>query len=118
MSRFDAGAAVPADRTKRSAGTRRPNDAAGVSKSGPVRDDAGSETGRRDLVVVNPKQTPPKGKPSRYGDALFLAHMFASKFDAPQQREKRRADPADANASYRNGDRQPAKPGRILSKKI
>ena len=105
---------MPADKGSRSAGMSRPNDPA----SDPVRDNAGTESERRDLVVVNPKQTRRKEKPSRYADALFLAHMFASKFDAPQQREKRRADPADANASYRKSARQPARPGRVLSKKV
>jgi hypothetical protein len=114
MSRFDAGAPVPGNKADRSAGQSRANDPA----VDPVRDSAGEESGRRDLVVVNPKQTPHKGKPSRYADALFVAHMFASKFDAPQQREKRRADPADANASYRKSIRQPARTGRVLSKKI
>ena len=90
-----------------------------ASQSGDrVRDESESKSERRDLVVVNPKETPHKGKRSRYADTLFLAHMFASKFDAPQQREKRRADPADANASYRKSARQAVKPGRYLSKKI
>ena len=96
---------------------------AGGATRGPVRDTAKASPERRDLVVVNPKITPDRttprsGKPSRYADVLFLAHMFASKFDAPQQREKRRADPADANASYRRSARVPGKTGRVLSKKI
>jgi hypothetical protein len=114
MSRFEAGATVPADKDRRSAGPSRQNNA----NNDPVRDSATDDSGRRDLVVVNPKQTTQQGKPSRYADALFLAHMFASKFDAPQQREKRRADPADANASYRKCVRQPVRPGRVLSKKV
>ncbi len=88
-----------------------PADHAGTDKPAP-------SAGPRDLAVVNPKRTAPKGKPSRYADALFLAHVFASKFDAPQQREKRRADPADANASYRKSGKKPAKLGRVLSKKV
>jgi hypothetical protein len=105
---------MPAEKSKRSASARRP----GGPDSDPVRDNAETASERRDLAVVNAKQTPTKGKPSRYADALFLAHMFASKFDAPQQREKRRAEPADANASYRRGAKQPARPGRVLSKKV
>lgn len=101
---------MPADRTKRNAPAAHAND--------PARDNGGPQSGRRDLIVVNPKETPRKGKPSRYADALFLAHMFASKFDAPQQREKRRAEPADANASYRQGAKRPARLGRVLSKKV
>lgn len=111
MSRFDAGAGVPADGTKRSAGVTCHNH----PPRDPVRDERCEPRG---LVVVNPKQMQAKAKPSRYADALFLAHMFASKFDAPQQREKRRADPADVNASYRKSARQPVRPGRVLSKKV
>ena len=98
------------DRTRRNADAPYPAD--------PVRDTDEPKSGRRDLVVVNAKETPRKSKPSRYADALFLAHMFASKFDAPQQREKRRADPADVNASYRKSAKRPAKPGRVVSKKV
>jgi hypothetical protein len=90
-----------------------------VSRSeGPVRDSANSGSSRRDLVPVN---TTAAGKPStrsRLTDSLFVAHLFATRFQEPQTREKRRADPADANASYRKGAKQPAKPGRYLSKKI
>jgi hypothetical protein len=111
MSRFDAGAPVPADRTRRNADASRPSD--------PVRGSPDADaSSRRDLIVVNKKQTQRPIKPSRYADALFLAHVFASKFDAPQTREKRRAEPGDANASYRAGAKRPAKLGRVLSKKI
>jgi hypothetical protein len=118
MSQFDAGAAVRADRTRRNAAGSLPSERAGEPSSEPVRDNAEAGAASRELVVVNPKPTAPKTKPSRYADALFLAHVFASKFDAPQQREKRRADPADANASYRKSVKRPAKLGRVLSKKI
>lgn len=101
---------MPADRTKSDQDVSQAAD--------PIRDKSDAESECRDLVVVNPKQTPRKGKRSRYADTLFLAHMFASKFDAPQQREKRRADPADANASYRKGAKRPVKTGRVLSKKV
>jgi hypothetical protein len=110
MSQSDPGAAVLADRTKSKQDASQAAD--------PVRDESEPGSECRDLVVVNPKETPRKGKRSRYADALFLAHMFASKFDAPQQREKRRADPADANASYRKGSKRPVKTGRVLSKKV
>lgn len=106
------------DKAGRGVGLVRSNEAAAAPDTEPVRHKADEKTGRRDVIVVNPEQTQRSGKPSRYADALFLAHMFASKFDAPQQREKRRAEPADANASYRKGDLQPAKTGRVLSKKI
>lgn len=113
-----------ADRTRRTLAGSLPSERPSGPAVDPVQDNAEAKAGAeantvsRELVVVNPKQTAPKGKPSRYADALFLAHMFASKFDAPQQREKRRADPADANASYRKSAKRPAKLGRVLSKKV
>ena len=113
MSRFDAGAPVPAGRTRRNTDASRASD--------PVRDsaDANASSSPRDLIVVNEKRTQRPTKPSRYADALFLAHVFASKFDAPQTREKRRAEPGDANASYRANVKRPApRLGRVLSKKI
>ena len=108
-----------ADRTKRIAAAPLPREQSEPATD-TVRDDAraSASAGTRDVVVVNPKRTVPNKQPSRYADALFLAHVFASKFDAPQQREKRRADPADANASYRKSAKKPAKLGRVLSKKI
>lgn len=99
-----------ADKTRRNADTRPPSD--------PVRDRDAPEEPGRDLVVVNPKQTTRKGPRSRYADALFLAHVFATKFDAPQTRQKRRADPAEANASYRKGAKRPARHGYTVSKKV
>ena len=111
MSQFDTGAAGAARQNEIRQAMRR-------SQVIPFGTSCESKSERRDLVVVNPKETPHKGKRSRYADTLFLAHMFASKFDAPQQREKRRADPADANASYRKGAKRPAKTGRVLSKKV
>lgn len=101
---------MPADRTRRQTESSRPAD--------PDRDSAETGPGARDLIAVNPQQSPRKGKLSRYADTLFLAHIFASKFGAPQQRERRKADPADANASYRKSAKRPAKPGRVLSKKV
>lgn len=107
-----------ADRIKRPPAISQPSEPRGAPAEEAAPDHAAASSGSRDLAVVNPRQTAPKGKPSRYADALFLAHVFASKFDAPQQREKRRADPADANASYRKSAKKPAKLGRVLSKKI
>lgn len=105
---------MPADRTRRPPAETGQNHRA----SDPVRDKAAPRADRRELIVVKPKETARKPQPSRYADALFLAHVFASKFDAPQTREKRRADPAEANTSYRKSAKRPVKPGRVLSKKI
>lgn len=78
---------------------------------------------RRDLVAVDPtpKAAPPQAsdKRSRLTDALFVAHLFATKFQAPQTREKRRAEPAEAEASYRKAAQARApRPGRVLSRKV
>ncbi len=105
---------MSADRIGRIPAPPRP----AARKADPVRDRSEPDNDRRDLIVVNPAQTQPKSKLSRYTDALFLAHVFASKYGAPQQREKRRADPGDANASYRKSAKRPALPGRVLSKKV
>ena len=75
---------------------------------------------RRDLVVLA-NRAPAKGrKPtSRLADASFLAHVVATKFKVPQTRQKRQAEPDEANASYRMAARRPApRPGCVLSRKI
>lgn len=106
------------DKIGRDAGLVRSNEAARTPKADSLRHKADAPSNRRDVIVVNPKETRRTGKPSRYAGALFLAHMFAAKFDVPQQREKRRADPADANAIYRDIGKRLVKAGRVLSKKI
>jgi hypothetical protein len=112
--RADRNKAIPAGSLPNAPASERTGEAAVA----PVQDSAEAGAASRALTVVNPKRTAAKAQPSRYADALFLAHVFATKFDAPQQREKRRADPADANASYRKSGKLPAKLGRVLSKKI
>jgi hypothetical protein len=84
----------------------------------PVRDSASSGSARRDLVPVSETIANKPLTRSRLSDSLFVAHLFATRFQEPQTREKRRADPADANASYRNSAKRPARTGRFLSKKI
>lgn len=71
----------------------------------------------RALVVINPVTTERHAR-SRLADAMFLAHMFATKFRAPQTCEKRRAAPADAEASYRKTTQPAVRTGRIVSRKI
>jgi len=81
----------------------------------PERDDV-LRLNRRELVVVNP---PARERPSsRLADATFLAHMFATKIWAPQTREKRRADPSDANRSYRKATQPSVPTGRLVSRSI
>ena len=88
----------------------------------PERDSVPTGAPVRDLVPLHPApadEEKPKPGPSRLTGALFLAHMFATKFKDPQTREKRRAEPGEANATYRKAARPPAtRTGRNMSKKI
>jgi hypothetical protein len=50
------------------------------------------------IAASAPREVPPS---LPRGDAAFLAHLIATKAHAPQTREKRRAEPAEALAAYR-----------------
>jgi hypothetical protein len=52
----------------------------------------------RALIVLNERQ-PTTAAPRR--DAAFLAHLLATKAQAPQTRARRRVEPAEALAAYR-----------------
>lgn len=55
----------------------------------------------RALTVIStpaPRDAPPQ---LPRGNAAFLAHLIATKDQAPQTREKRRAAPAEVLAAYR-----------------
>jgi hypothetical protein len=52
----------------------------------------------RALIVLN-ETSRPATAPRR--DAAFLAHLLATKAQAPQTRLRRRAEPAEAMAAYR-----------------
>lgn len=53
----------------------------------------------RALVITAPAATPePAARPRQ---AAFLAHLIATKEQAPQTRERRRAEPTEAIAAYR-----------------
>ncbi|MET0277915.1 MAG: hypothetical protein ABW198_06220 [Pseudorhodoplanes sp.] len=80
--------------------------------------DTGHESTSRDLVPLVDSKPNKSFTRSRLTDTLFLAHLFATRFQDPQTREKRRAEPSDANASYRKGAKRPTKTGRLLSKKV
>ena len=84
----------------------------------PVRDNEDAGAPGRALVPTDASEANKPLTRSRLIDTLFLAHLFATRFQEPQTREKRRADPADANASYRKSAKPAAKKGRFLSKKI
>ena len=83
----------------------------------PTKDNADDLKSRQLVPVELPNPSKPLTR-SRLTDTMFVAHLFATRFQEPQTREKRRADPADANASYRKSAKKPAKVGRFLSKKI
>ncbi|MCF8477322.1 MAG: hypothetical protein K9G60_09835 [Pseudolabrys sp.] len=51
------------------------------------------------MVVTGPTAPPAARTPARL--AVFLAHLIATKEQAPQTRERRRAEPGDALAAYR-----------------
>ncbi len=54
----------------------------------------------RALVVTAPPAAP-RTSPV-YRQAAFLAHLIATKDQAPQTRERRRAEPSEAIAAYRS----------------
>ena len=49
------------------------------------------------IAAPAPRDLPPLTR----GDSAFLAHLIATKTQAPQTREKRRAEPAEVLAAYR-----------------
>jgi hypothetical protein len=55
----------------------------------------------RALTVVSASAQRDVPQPLPRGDAAFLAHLIATREQAPQTREKRRAEPAEALAAYR-----------------
>jgi hypothetical protein len=66
-------------------------------------------SGSRALIPVTPAA--PSETPVRTcvrADARFLAHLIATEQKAPQTRERRRADPAEAIAAYTAANGAPA----------
>lgn len=53
----------------------------------------------RALVALAPASA--TASSARYGQATFLAQLIATKDRHPQTRERRRAEPAEAAATYR-----------------
>lgn len=62
-------------------------------------DDAAPQ-GRAVVMVTTPDSQEP-ATPS-YRPAVFLAHLIATRDQAPQTRERRRASPQEATAAYRS----------------
>jgi hypothetical protein len=53
----------------------------------------------RALVVIAPPQPPSAARPHR--NAQFVAHLIATRTQAPQTRIRRRAEPREAAQAYR-----------------
>jgi hypothetical protein len=51
-------------------------------------------------------------------DCGFIAHLIATKAQAPQTRTRRRAEPAEAISVYNGLGQRPAAAGRILSRSL
>jgi hypothetical protein len=51
-------------------------------------------------------------------NADFIAHLIAIKEQAPQTRERRRAEPDEAIAAYGARDCRPASTGRVVSRSL
>jgi hypothetical protein len=58
------------------------------------------------LTPVAPSETPVRGR--THADAGFVAHLIATDQKAPQTRERRRAEPAEAIAAYATANAAPA----------
>lgn len=51
-------------------------------------------------------------------DCGFIAHLIATKAQAPQTRARRRAEPAEAISVYNGLGQRPAAAGRVLSRSL
>jgi hypothetical protein len=51
-------------------------------------------------------------------DCGFIAHLIATKAQAPQTRTRRRAEPAEAISVYNGLGQRPAAAGRVLSRSL
>ena len=98
------------------AADQTPGEAKTIDPVTPDRDNADTSH-HRALVDLNPMVTE-RHAHSRLPDVMFLAHMVATKFRAPQTCAKRRAEPGDADISYRKAAQPAVRTGRIVSRKI
>lgn len=51
-------------------------------------------------------------------DCGFIAHLIATKIQAPQTRTRRRAEPGEAISAYAGLGHRPAPAGRVLSRSL
>jgi hypothetical protein len=83
--------------TGKQAASGRPS---GFAREAASADQAGHDIECRALVVTAPAAVPEKRMLPR--QAAFLAQLIATKQQAPQTRERRRAEPSEALAAYRS----------------
>jgi hypothetical protein len=76
------------------------NKAFSQRQDAPARHAEGERAESRALVALAPVTTS-RESASDYRQAAFLAHLIAMKAQAPQTRERRRAEPDEAIAAYR-----------------
>jgi hypothetical protein len=73
------------------------------------REPEGAETQTRALIAVQATATSARAVPlTRHPAAPFLAHLIATRIQAPQTRVRRRAEPKEALAAYRATMKAPA----------
>lgn len=72
------------------------------SANGPHDGDAQHAQGRALIAVAAPLRDEHAARLMRHPSASFLAHLIAMRMQAPQTRERRRAEPDEAIAVYRS----------------
>ena len=72
------------------------------------------------LVPVAPVNRDDPERPHQAGrpDCSFIAHLIATKEQAPQTRTRRRAELAEAIGAYAGLGQRPTSAGRILSRSL
>jgi hypothetical protein len=71
------------------------------------------------LVPVTPiNRDADTQRPASYPDCGFIAHLIATKAQAPQTRARRRAEPDEAISAYAALGQQPSAAGRILVRSL
>ena len=68
-----------------------------------VPDDRGPEAPRNALIAIEPPRRNERSpRSTHYPSASFVAHLIATRMQAAQTRERRRAEPEEAIAVYRS----------------
>jgi hypothetical protein len=78
-----------------------------------------SATSARAVIALAPiEETSSAGIWTRRPSAPFLAHLIATDQHAPQTRERRRAEPAEAVSAYAAAGAPVPLPGRVLARSM